>query len=65
MTQENLKIILRTYSKGGLNEDEAVQLIEGLCDKNIIYHYPYNPYFYQTTFPEEQKFTEYKVTCKN
>lgn len=36
MQQKSLRIILRTYSKGRVNEDEAVQLIEDLYNKVII-----------------------------
>ena len=58
MNQESLRIILRTYSKGGLNEDEAVQLIEDIS-KNIINNYPW------ITYTEgEPKFQKYEITCK-
>ena len=45
MNPESLRIILRTYSKGGINEDETVQLIEDLFDKTTINNYPYVPYW--------------------
>ena len=35
MNQESLKIILRTYSKGGFTEDEVVQLIEDLFNNRF------------------------------
>ena len=63
MNQESLRIILRTYSKGGFNEDEAVQLIEDLFDKTIINNYPYIPYW-PTYTNGEPKFPTYKITCK-
>lgn len=44
MNQESLRIILRTYSKEGFNEDEAVQLIEDLYNKTTINNYPYISY---------------------
>ena len=63
MNPESLRIILKTYSKGGINEDEAVQLIEDLFDKNIAY--PYVPYWPQITYSDtEPKFPKYEVTCK-
>lgn len=63
MNQESLKIILRTYSKGGFNEDEAVQLIEDLFDKTTINNYSYIPYWTPITYetPQPQHF---EVTCK-
>ena len=65
MNQESLKIILKTYSKGGFTEDEAVQLIEDLFDKNIINNYPYIPYWPQITYTDgEPNFQKYEVTCK-
>ena len=61
MTQESLKIILRTYSKGGFTEDEAVQLIEDLFNKTTIN----TPYWPQITYTDgEPKFQKYEVTCK-
>ena len=65
MNQESLRIILKTYSKGGFNEDEAVQLIEDLFDKTIINNYPYTPYWPQITYTDgEPKFQKYEITCK-
>ncbi len=68
MNQESLRIILKTYSKGGFNEDEAVQLIEDLFDKTVINNYPYAPCYPQITYTTytdgEPKFEKYKVTCK-
>jgi hypothetical protein len=40
MNQESLRIILRTYSKGGFTEDEAVQLIGDLCSNHTIINNP-------------------------
>lgn len=44
MNQESLRIILRTYSKGGFTEDEAIQLIEDLYRNktNYIPSWPQN-----------------------
>ena len=66
MNQESLRIILRTYSKGGFNEDEAVQLIEDLFNKTTINNYPYVPYYWpQVTYTDcEPKFQKYEVTYK-
>jgi hypothetical protein len=64
MNQESLKIILRTYSKGGFTEDEAIQLIEDLFNK-IINNYPLTPYWPQITYTDgEPKFQKYEITCK-
>ena len=65
MNPESLRIILRTYSKGGINEDETVQLIEDLFDKTTINNYPYVPYWPQITYTDgEPKFHKYEITCK-
>ena len=65
MNPESLRIILRTYSKEGINEDEAVQLIEDLYNKTTINNYPYVPYWPQITYTDsEPKFQKYEVTCK-
>jgi hypothetical protein len=69
MNQESLRIVLRTYSKGGFNEDEAVQLIEDLFNKTTINNYPYQPlitpYWPQITYTDtEPKFQKYEITCK-
>lgn len=65
MNQESLRIILKTYSKEGLTEDEAVQLIEDLYNKTTINNYPYIPYFPQITYTDgEPKFQKYEITCK-
>ena len=64
MNEESLKIILRTYSKGGLTEDETVQLIEDLFDKTTINNYPYAPCWPQVTYDSEPKFQKFEVTCK-
>lgn len=65
MNSESLRIILKTYSKGGLNEDEAVKLIEDLYNKTTINNYPYIPYWPQITYTDtDPKFQEYKTTCK-
>ena len=63
MNQESLRIVLRTYSKGGINEDEAVQLIEDLSNNRFIYN-P-TPYWPQITYTDgEPKFQKYEITCK-
>jgi hypothetical protein len=65
MNQESLKIILRTYSKGGFNEDEAVQLIEDLYDKTIVNSYPWiNPLLQPQVTYTQPEIKELKVTCK-
>ena len=65
MNPESLRIILRTYSKEGINEDEAVQLIEDLYNKTTINNYPYVPYWPQITYTDgEPKFQKYEITCK-
>lgn len=65
MQQESLRIILKTYSKGGINEDEAVQLIEDLYNKTTINNYPTIPYWPQITYTDgEPKFQKYEITCK-
>jgi hypothetical protein len=65
MNPESLRIILRTYSKGGINEDETVQLIEDLYNKTTINNYPYVPYWPQITYTDgEPKFQKYEITCK-
>lgn len=66
MNQESLRIVLRTYSKGGFNEDEAVQLIEDLFNKTTINNYPQiTPYWPQITYTDgEPKFQKYEITCK-
>ena len=65
MNQESLKIILRTYSKGGFTEDEAIQLIEDLFNKTTINNYPPTPYWPQITYTDgEPKFQKYEITCK-
>lgn len=53
--KESIKIILRTYSKGEINEDEATQLIEDL------YKVTYIPYYFHTY--EQPISPIYKVTC--
>ena len=69
MNQESLRIVLRTYSKGGFNEDEAVQLIEDLFNKTIVNNYPpyqplITPYWPQITYTDsEPKFQKYEITC--
>ena len=40
MNQESLRIVLKTYSKGEINEDEVVQLIEDLY-RNKTNYVPY------------------------
>ena len=55
--KESIKIILRTYSKGEINDDEAVQLIEDLYRNKV----PYIPYYFQTY--EQPISPIYKVTC--
>ena len=67
MNQESLRIILRTYSKGGFTEDEAVQLIEDLCSNNTIINNP--PSYPWTTYPwitydTKPEFQKYEITCK-
>ena len=66
MTQESLRVVLRTYSKGGLNEDEAVQLIEDLySNKNSVIYPPSYPWTYPwITYDSEPKFQKYEITCK-
>ena len=65
MNPESLRIILRTYSKGGINEDETVQLIEDLFYKTTINNYPYVHYWHQITYTDgEPKFQKYEITCK-
>lgn len=65
MNQESLRIILRTYSKGGFTEDEAVQLIEDLCNNNtIINNPPYYPWTTQPLITYTPEFPKYEVTCK-
>ena len=65
MNPESLRIILRTYSRGGINEDETVQLIEDLYNKTTINNYPYVPYWPQITYTDgEPKFQKYEITCK-
>ena len=59
MNQESLRIILRTYSKGGFNEDEAVQLIEDLY-RNVNYI----PYWPQITWDNPNITPKYEITCK-
>lgn len=63
MNQESLRIILKTYSKGGFNEDEAIQLIEDLFNKTTINNYPYVPYWPQITYDSEPKIQKYEITC--
>jgi hypothetical protein len=66
MNQESLRIILRTYSKGGFSEDEAIQLIEDLINKTTINNnYPWtNPLIYPwVSYDTEPKIQEYKITC--
>ena len=66
MNQESLRIILKAYSKGGLNEDETVQLIEDLFNKTVINNYPYIPYWHQINYTnDEPKFQKYEITCKH
>lgn len=65
MNQESLKIILRTYSKGGINEEEAVQLIEDLYNKTIVNNYPWiNPLLWPQVTYTQPEIQEFKVTCK-
>jgi hypothetical protein len=65
MNQESLRIILKTFSKGGFNESEAVQLIEDLFNKTTINNYPYIPYWPQITYTDgEPKIQKYEITCK-
>jgi hypothetical protein len=62
MDQESLRIVLKTYSKGGINEDEAVQLIEDLY-KNKINYVPYWP---QITWDNTPNIVpKYEITCKH
>jgi len=65
MNQESLRIILKTYSKGGFNEDEAVQLIEDLYKNNniIINNPPYYPWINPVVTYEEPKIQKFEVTC--
>jgi len=58
MNQESLRIILKTFSKGGFNEDEAVQLIEDL----YRYRISCVPYWNQSTY--DNSFPKFEVTCK-
>ena len=69
MNQESLRIILKTYSKGGFTEDEAVQLIEDLYsnEKTIINNpspYPWTTYPW-ITYDTKPEFKKYEITCKN
>ena len=59
MNQESLRIILKTFSKGELSEDEAVQLIEDL----YRYRTSYVPYWPQITY--DNNFPKYEITCKH
>ena len=59
MDQESLRIILKTFSKGGFSEDEAVQLIEDLYK----YRVNYVPYWPQITY--DNNFPKYEITCKH
>ena len=61
MDQESLRIILKAYSKGGFNEDEAVQLIEDLYK----YRVNYIPYWLQTTYGGNQLLQKFETTCKH
>ena len=62
MDQESLRIVLKTYSKGGLNEDEAVQLIEDLYRNKTNYV----PYWPQITWDNTPNIVpKYEVTCKH
>lgn len=62
MDQESLRIILKIYSKGELNEDEAVQLIEDLYK----YKTSYVPYWPQITWDNTPNITpKYEITCKH
>ena len=66
MSQESLRIILKTYSKGGFTEDEAVQLIEDLySNKTIINNPSPDPLIYPLiTYDTKPEFPKYEVTCK-
>ena len=61
MNQESLRIILKTFSKGGFNEDEAVQLIEDL----YRYRTSYIPYWPQITWDNNSITPKYEITCKH
>ena len=61
MNEESLRIILRTYSKGGFNEDEVVQLIEDLYRNKTNYV----PYWPQITWDNTPNFPKYEITCKH
>jgi len=62
MDQESLRIILKIYSKGELNEDEAVQLIEDLYRNKTNYI----PYWPQITWNNTPNITpKYEITCKH
>lgn len=63
MIQESLRIILKTYSKGFLTEDETIQLIDDLYSKSTSY-IPYYWPLYPTYTDGEQKFQKYEITCK-
>lgn len=60
MNKESLHIILTQYRKEHLTEDEAIQLIEDLYNKNNFVTYPY--YFPQQITYETSP--SYEVTCK-
>lgn len=65
MNQESLRIILKTYIKGGINIEEATQLIEDLFNKTTIINNPYVPSWPQITYTDgEPKFQKYEITCK-
>lgn len=62
MNQESLRIILKTYSKGELSEDEAVQLIEDLYKYRVNYIPYWSPIIYDNNLPVTPK---YEITCKH
>lgn len=64
MNQESLRIILRTYSKGGFTEDEAVQLIEDLCSNSTVINNPPSYPWTQPLITYTPEFPKYEVTCK-
>ena len=64
MNSKSLRIILKTYSKGGFNEDETVQLIEDLFNNTTINNYPNITYWPFTYTDSEPKFQKYEITCK-
>ena len=67
MNSDSLRIILKTYSKGGFTEDEAAQLIEDLySNKTIINNLSPDPWitYPSITYDTKPEFPKYEVTCK-